>query len=59
VVADRRRELLAVRERDDEAEQLEVALLDDDRQLGELALVATDRDRVAIDASIDRALTLR
>src|SRR5262249_11834030 len=56
VVLHRRVELLAVREHDLEVEELDLALLHDERQLRELALGAADGDGVAIDTSVDGAL---
>src|SRR4029079_525442 len=46
----------AAAELDREVDQLQVAVLDDDRQLAELALVATDLDPVVVVAAVDRAL---
>ncbi len=49
--------LLAVRERDLEFEQFELALLDRERQLRELAGVLAHADGVVVDPAVDGLLT--
>src|SRR3954468_15155334 len=48
--------LLAVTERDIEAQELELAALDHERELRELALVLADPDRVVVDLAVDGLL---
>src|SRR5438874_1998300 len=56
VVADLGMKALAVAERDLEVEELELALLDEQGQLGELALVFADVDLVVVVLAVDLAL---
>jgi len=48
---------LAVAERDLEVEEVEVALVDEQRDLAELALVLTDGDRVLVDLTVNVSLS--